>query len=351
MTTWQMPHEGHEQERLWLAWPTSGYTLGETETEIDEARSTWAAVANAASEFEPVTVVVNPGDAAIARRHLSSAIELFEAPLNDAWMRDIGPSFVIGDDGSLGAVNFVFNGWGQQEWASWEHDQHIGRIIAEAAGATRIDSDLVNEGGGIQVDGSGTVVLTETVQLDPGRNPDWSRSEVEAELARTIGTDQFLWLPRGLTRDHDTFGTRGHSDILAAFITPDVLVMHEQPDETHPDHEITRTNRQIAEAFFRDQGRPVEIVALPAPTTLRDAEGWVDYSYINHVVINGAVLACSFNDPRDDAAQQILTDLYAGREVIGIDARPLFARGGGIHCITQQQPKIAPPVTVAHPQR
>lgn len=340
MTTWRMPIEGHEQERLWLAWPTSGYTLGDTESEADEARRTWAAVANAAGEHEAVTVVVNPGDEEIARRHLSGQIDLLTAPLDDAWMRDIGPSFVIGDDGSLGAVDFVFNGWGGQEWASWGRDQHIGRIVAEASGAVRVPSEMVNEGGGIQVDGTGRVVLTETVQLDPGRNPGWSKERVEAELGRTIGATSALWLPRGLFRDHDTFGTRGHSDILAVFPTPELLLMHRQDAESHPDHEIARANREAAERYRIETAAGFEIVDLPAPEALRDDEGFVDYSYINHVVINGAVLACAFDDPADDRALGVLREAYPGREVIGVDARPLFARGGGIHCITQQQPRV-----------
>lgn len=340
MTTWRMPIESHEHERLWMAWPTSGYTLGETETEVLEARETWAAVANAASECEPVSIVVNPGDERVAAKHLSGAIERVIAPLDDAWMRDIGPSFVLGDDGQLGAVNFVFNGWGQQDWASWDNDQHIGKIVAEAAGAALIDSQLVNEGGGIQVDGTGQVVLTRTVQLDPGRNPDWTRQGVEEELTRTIGATNFLWLPRGLTRDHETYGTRGHSDILAAFTSPEVLLMHRQNSESHPDHRIARTNRGVAEQYIRDTSSSLEILDLPAPETLRDAEGFVDYSYINHVVLNGVVLACAFDDPADDRALATLREVYPGRDVVGIDARPLFARGGGIHCITQQQPKV-----------
>ncbi|WP_024356853.1 agmatine deiminase family protein [Leucobacter chironomi] len=341
MTTWRMPIEGHEQERLWLAWPTTGYTLGETEAEAHEARTTWAAVANTASEFEPVTVVVNPGDEEIAAKYLSAQVDRITAPLNDAWMRDIGPSFVIGDDGRLGAVNYVFNGWGGQDWAQWDKDQHIGRIVAEAAGAELVNSEMTNEGGGIQVDGTGRVVLTETVQLDPGRNPGWTKEQVEAELNRTIGTTSALWLPRGLTRDHDTFGTRGHSDILAAFATPDVLLMHRQDAESHPDHVIAKTNRAVAERYLADASAGFEIIDLPAPEALRDDEGFVDYSYINHVVLNGAVIACAFGDPADDRALATLREVYPGRTVVGIDARPLFARGGGIHCITQQQPKVA----------
>ncbi len=333
-----MPIEGHKQDRLWLAWPTTGYTLGDTEAEADEARTTWAAVANAASEYQPVAVVVNPGDDDVAKRYLSGAITLLSAPLNDAWMRDIGPSFVIGDNGQLGAVNFVFNGWGGQDWAEWDKDQHIGRFVAEAAGAELIDSDLVNEGGGIQVDGTGHVVLTETVQLDPGRNPKLTKQQVEAELERTIGATSALWLPRGLTRDHDLYGTRGHSDILAVFTSPDSLLMHSQTSAAHPDHRIAQINRETAERYVSDTSAGFEITDLPAPETLRDDEGYVDYSYINHVVINGAVLACAFGDPADDGALGVLREFYPGREVVGIDARPLFARGGGIHCITQQQP-------------
>jgi len=335
-----MPIEGHTQDRLWLAWPSSGYTLGDTAAEIEEARTTWAAVANAASEFQPVTVVVHPGDEAVAKRYLAGSITLLSAALNDAWMRDIGPSFVIGDNGKLGAVNFVFNGWGAQDWAEWDNDQHIGRIVAEAAGATLINSDMVNEGGGIQVDGTGHVVLTETVQLDPGRNPGMTKAEVEAELNRTIGTTSALWLPRGLERDHDTFGTRGHSDILAVFPTPEALLMHRQDNASHPDHRIAQVNREVAERYVSDVSAKFEIVDLPAPEVQKDEEGFVDYSYINHVVINDAVLACAFGDPADDRALGILREFYPDRKVIGIDARPLFARGGGIHCITQQQPSV-----------
>lgn len=340
ITSWKMPLEGHEQDRLWLAWPTTGYTLGDTEPEANEARTTWSQVANAASEFQPVTVVVNPGDEKTARKYLSAQIDTLTAPLNDAWMRDIGPSFVLGDDGTLGAVNFVFNGWGAQDWAQWDKDAHIGRIVAEAAGAQLVDSQMVNEGGGIQVDGTGHVVLTETVQLDPGRNPGYTKAQVEEELTRTIGTTSALWLPRGLTRDHDTFGTRGHSDILAAFSSPETLLMHRQDAGSHPDHEIARENRSRAEQYRADTSASFTVLDMPAPDALRDSDGFVDYSYINHVVINGAVLACAFDDPADDRALGILRDVYPGRAVVGIDARPLFARGGGIHCITQQQPKV-----------
>lgn len=338
-----MPAEWAPHERTWMAWPTSGYTVGDTEAEAEEARQTWAAVANAIVAFEPVTMVVDPRDVDVAPRYLAAAVETLVAPLNDAWMRDIGPTFVVGDgpDGpQLGAVDWVFNGWGAQDWASWDLDRHIGRIVAEASGAERIPSALVNEGGGIHVDGTGTVLATTTVQLDPGRNPDLSPADVEVEFARTLGTTRTVWLPRGLTRDSQRFGTRGHVDIVAAFTESGALLVHEQPDESHPDAEVGREVVAALEQQAHADGTPFEIIRVPAPTVLRDEEGWVDYSYINHLVVNGGVIACSFGDARDAAAAQILADAYPGRTVVQVDARPLFARGGGIHCITQQQPAL-----------
>ncbi|MBU3749904.1 MAG: agmatine deiminase family protein, partial [Mycobacterium sp.] len=233
----------------------------------------------------------------------------------------------------------VFNGWGAQDWARWDRDAEIGRLVAEAAGVPVVDSGLVNEGGGIHVDGEGTVLLTETVQLDPGRNPGLNRGDVEVELARTIGATHAVWLPRGLTRDAERFGTRGHVDIVAAITAPGRLLLHTQRDSAHPDHLVSREIRAVLEASSDAAGRAWEIVEMPAPATLTDAEGYVDYSYINHLVVNGGVIACGFGDPNDRAAESILAEQYPGRRVVSVDARPLFERGGGIHCITQQQPQ------------
>jgi agmatine deiminase len=336
--TWTMPHEGTRQERLWVAWPSRGYTLGDTTEDAAMARRTWAAVANAAADYQPVTVVAAPKDVDIARHHLSKAIDIRSREIDDAWIRDSGPSFVRDESGALGAVTWIFNGWGQQAWASWEHDARLGPAVAEWAGAERVDSDLVNEGGGIHVDGLGTVLVTETVQRDPGRNPGWTRARIEAEFARTIGASTVVWLPRGLTRDSDTFGTRGHVDIVATIPSPGRVLLHDQRDEAHPDHAVTAEIRAVLSAAIDARGEPFEIVELPAPAVLQDAGGFVDFSYVNHVLVNGAVIACSFDDPHDGQAVAILRDAYPGREIVTVDARPLFERGGGIHCITQQQP-------------
>jgi agmatine deiminase len=116
--------------------------------------------------------------------------------------------------------------------------------------------------------------------------------------------------------------------------------MHDQRDPSHPDFAVSREVRETLSTAVDAAGRALEVVDLPAPETLRDDEGWVDYSYVNHHLVNGGVIACTFGDPGDVVALDILRDQYPGREVVGVDARPLFARGGGIHCITQQQPAL-----------
>ncbi|WP_309129708.1 agmatine deiminase family protein [Microbacterium sp.] len=340
---WRMPAETGEHERIWMAFPREGVTLGDTAELRREGYDAWTAVANAVADFTPVTMLVDPTELSRARRSLSQGIEVVEAPVDEFWMRDSGPTFVVDDErpGVLGAVDWVFNGWGAPEWAEWHRSAEHARIVAAHTGAELISSALVNEGGGIHVDGEGTVLLTETVQLDPRRNPYLDRGRVEAEMRRTIGAEKAIWLPRGLTRDYDEFGTNGHVDIVATIPSPGRLLLHAQPDPAHPDHEVAAQLRMHLAAQTDAAGRSFEIVDLPAPQTLRDDEGFVDWSYVNHLVTNGGVIACGFGDEQADAtARAILSDAYPGRTVVSVDARPLFDRGGGIHCITQQQPAL-----------
>ena len=340
--TWRMPHEGAPHERTWMAFPRAGLTLGEGEAWQETAYRAWSDVALAIARFEPVTMLVDPTETARARGLLGSAVEIVETPLDEFWMRDVGPTFVIDDERPdvLGAVDWIFNGWGAPAWAQWEASALVARSVAAEIGAERISSVLVNEGGGIHVDGEGTVLLTETVQLDPNRNPFTDKDRVEAEMARTLGAEKAIWLPRGLTRDYDEFGTRGHVDIVAAFSSPGTLLLHSQDDPAHPDFAVTRDLKALLREQTDAAGRPLEIIDVPAPTTLRDDEGYVDWSYINHLVVDDGVIACGFGEEAADTrAREILAGAYPDREVVTVDARAIFARGGGIHCITQQQPK------------
>ena len=323
-----MPPEWAKHERTWLAWPAADYAQEE------DAYLAWSEVANTAAEYEPVTVLVDPKHYEIAKKYLSASIELVVCPLDDSWIRDSGATFVFANN-ELAAVNWVFNGWGAQSWSNYEQDAKVATFMANHVAAKLINSDLVNEGGGIHTNGNGLLLATETVQLGIERNPDWTRLEVEAELNSKLGTEKVIWIRRGLTRDYETFGTKGHIDIVACFADESTLLVHDQQNESHPDYSVTH------EVISRlEEQTDCRIVKVPAPKVLKDDLGFVDYSYINHYILNDAVLLCAFDDPKDQVAKGILEEVYPGREIRLIDARPIFDRGGGIHCITQQQPAV-----------
>ena len=337
---WKMLAETAPLERVWMAFPLECFSLGD---DPETTYAAWTATAHAIAEFVPVTMVVDPSESLRAARMLGSHIERAEAPLDDFWMRDIGPTFVVDDQrpGRLGAVDWIYNGWGAQHWAKWHNDREIARLVAEGAGAEVVSSLLVNEGGAIHTDGEGTVLVTETVQLDPARNPYADKRSVEAELARTLGAEKVIWLPRGLTRDYEDLGTRGHVDMVAVLPAPGVLLLHRQDNPNHPDHAVTSALKELLSGLTDARGRTFDIVDLPAPEAQRDDDGFVDFNYVNHLVANDGVIACAFNEPAADArAADVLKSVYPDRIVSTIDARPIMSRGGGIHCITQQQPKV-----------
>ncbi|MCB4209089.1 agmatine/peptidylarginine deiminase [Arthrobacter sp. UM1] len=387
-----MPPEWAPHEATWMAYPTANQTFGpEGGEDLERARAAWGRVLRVIEKYEPVRLAVDPADADDAARRFADllpdagraplgeepsarassegdpsggdasggdasggapsggassggessghGLALVEIPLDDAWMRDSGPSFVHRADGSLAGVDWTFNGWGAQEWAAWDKDAQVGRAVAREAGVEAESTGLVNEGGGFHIDGRGTVLLTETVQMDPGRNPGRSREEIEREIHARLGTRRAVWLPRGLTRDYDEFGTRGHVDIVAAFTESGTVLLHRQDAESHPDHAVTRELKGVLASAQDARGEALRVVDVPAPSALTDDDGEsTDWSYINHYVGNGFVALCAFDDPADAEAKRNLEEAYPGRTVELVDARDVFRFGGGIHCITQQQP-------------
>jgi agmatine deiminase len=337
-----MPAEWEAHERTWMAFPPPNATFGDEGSDtLLAARRTWATVARVIARHEPVTLLAGNGQVEIARTMLgdeAGRIDIVEVAIDDAWLRDSGPSFVRTDKGELAAVNWIFNGWGGQDWAAWGRDAQVATSVARLAGVPVLDSKLTNEGGGFHVDGEGTVLLTETVQRDPGRNPGWTRADVEAELHAHLGTSTAIWLPRGLTRDYDRFGTRGHVDIVACFVRPGVVAVHSQRDRAHPDFEVSAEAVELLSTTTDARDRRLSVIEVPAPAVLEVDGGPADYSYINHLVANGAVIVGTFDDPHDAQSLQVLSDAYPGRTIEAVDARGIFANGGGVHCITQQQP-------------
>lgn len=334
-----MPAEWAPHIATWMQFPTGNFTFGPSGSgSLVRYQRKWAEVANVVSRFEPVLMVVHPEDLDSARSLLGDGVEILVDHIDDAWARDSGPTFLRSASGELGAVHWRFNAWGQGDHMSHEHDSVIGGVIARASGARVFGSEMVNEGGGMHVDGNGTVMITRTVQLDPDRNPGWTEEQVESELSRCLGTDHVIWLERGLTKDYDDFGTSGHVDILATFTPAGLVLVHVQADPSHPDHAVSAELLATLRSACDAQGEALRIVEVPAPVTTHDDEGIVDWSYINHYVCNGAVIMCTFDDPNDDAAASTLASAYPGREIVRIDSREIFECGGGIHCITQQVP-------------
>ena len=168
-------------------------------------------------------------------------------------------------------------------------------------------------------------------------------SQEDAVEDGMLRPERAVWLPRGLTRDYEELGTRGHVDMVAAIPSPGTILLHDQRDPEHPDFAVSRQLREVLEGTTDAAGRRWEIIDLPAPEQLRDGEGFVDWSYANHLVVNDGVISCGYGDEVADArARDILSAAYPGRRVVTVDARPILSRGGGIHCITQQQPAAGP---------
>ena len=336
-----MPPEWAPHARTWMEFPPVNEGFGDgTDGLLSTVRDVWASVANTINRFEPVSLVCNLGDGDVARSMVDDSIAIHETPIGDSWARDSGPTFLTHPDGRLGATHWKFNAWGDAGFSNYTDEQHVGAFIAGLAGAELFSSPMVNEGGGIHVDGEGTVLCTTTVQLDPGRNPTMNVESVETEFKAYLGVSKAIWLPRGLTKDYDRFGTRGHVDICVCFVRPGVLLAHRQTDPSHPDFEVSNEYIELLRGSTDANGRELEVIEVPAPVQTHADGELVDWSYLNHYICNGAVILCSFDDPNDDIAASILEGLYPGREIVLHDARNIFASGGGIHCITQQQPKF-----------
>ncbi|MFZ0323707.1 MAG: agmatine deiminase family protein [Actinomycetes bacterium] len=343
MATYRMPAEWAAHSRTWLSFPPAG---GYVQASGADAVQAWAAVANAIVDFEPVSVLATAESVAQALDMLDPRISVMQADLDDAWLRDNGPTFVVGDDGTLGAVHWRFNAWGQIGNDAYLADAAVGAFVADLAGAKVMASPMVNEGGGICVDGEGTVIVTETVQLHQNRNPGWTKADVEAELARTIGATTCIWLTRGLMGDMQEFrpevGTNGHVDVLAAFVRPGVVVVHQQSDPDHYDHAVMGENLERLRAARDAHGRRLEIIPIEAPVPCIEDGVAIDHSYINFSFVNNGIVMCSYGDQAsDDQARRTLQELFPDRRIVDVDARPIFRNGGGVHCITQQQPAVA----------
>lgn len=326
-----MPAEWAPHKRTWLAWPCRADLWGK---HLDDAKLAYAGVAQAIAAFEPVTVLARPDLTADASLHCGKGISVLPMPQDDSWVRDTGPSFLVSDDGRLGGVAWTFNGWGEV-YADHAEDAAMGRRMLEHLGAEIFSSSLVLEGGGVHVDGEGTALVCEHSVLEPLRNPGMNRAEAERELADMLGVDTVIWLTDSLADDE----TKGHVDNLAIFTSPGKVLALDPATASDADRPGLERNLEILRTATDARGRQLEVTLVPLPKPKQRDDGRVlTLTYINFYLCNGAVIVPLFEDAADDAAHRVIAQAFPDRRLVSVDATALLQGGGGIHCITLQQP-------------
>ena len=329
-----MPAEWQKHERCWMAWPCNSDLWPNG---LQRAQAAYAEVANAINQFEPLTMMLKPDDVDTARTSLATAIELVPMTLDDSWMRDFGPTFVVDNDNQQKAgINWQFNGWGNR--FPCDKDKHVAKNLLEDLQIECVDSSIVNEGGAIHVDGEGTCLLTENVQLNTNRNKNHSRDDIEAEISRCLGIEKFIWFPIGLTDDH----TDGHVDQFACFFKPGAVLALTTNDKSDSNYDRLQTNLDILRSSTDAKGRTLTVVEVPQPEAEWDANGdRLGKSYINFYIANGGVVMPGYSDQVSDLqASRIIAKCFPDRRLVQVDCREIVLGGGNIHCITQQEPEL-----------
>jgi agmatine deiminase len=347
-----MPAEFEPHSGCWMAWPerTDNWRLG-----AKPAQRAFAAVAEAIAVSEPVTMAVSDRQFERCRSLLSPAVRVVEVSTDDAWLRDTGPTFVVDGAGGRRGVDWRFNAWGGLEgglYFPWDRDDRVAAKVLEVEGDERYRAPLVLEGGAIHVDGEGTVLTTEQCLLNPNRNPELTREQVEGHLRDYLGAEKVIWLSSGVYEDE----TDGHVDNIACFAAPGVALLTWTEDESDPQQAISRDARERLQAATDAKGRSIEVVLLPSPgpltisaeeaagvdlvegTAPRRAGDRLAGSYVNFYIGNSRIVHPLLDERHDERAAEVLRDCSPEREVVGVAAREILLGGGNVHCITQQVP-------------
>jgi agmatine deiminase len=324
-----MPGEFVEHSCCWMAWPCRE---GMWADEVQVAQE-YANVANTIARFEPVMMVVPPHRLAQARALLGDNVTVIEMPIDDSWARDSGPNFLINQAGELAGSKWQFNAWGNK-YDPYDKDAKMGSLILKHAGVHEFTSQMFAEGGAITVDGEGTVITTESCLLNHNRNPGWSKKEVSDELCRTLGAEKVIWLPG----DVEETETDGHVDGTAAFIEPGRVLIEINSNKADPHYAVCQENLDAMKGQTDARGRKIEIELINEGHYSPDVWNEGCSSYVNSYLANGAVIVSGYGYDRDEAAVEAWQKLYPEREVVMVQIDQIAKGGGGIHCITQQQP-------------
>jgi len=324
-----MPAEWAPHAATYMEWPTRLDLWGDL---FADAKRDYAEVANAIAGFEPVVMVANPEQVDEARRHLSDGVEILPIPIDDSWMRDNGPVFVTDGRGRVALIHFRFNSWGGK-FLPYDRDAEVPRHVASHLGMRRYEAPMVLEGGSFFVDGEGTLLTTEQCLLNPNRNPQMTREQIEQTLRDYLGVDVIVWLGQGHSTDRDT---DGHIDGVLQYVRPGVVMLLAPADPQDPDHEPGAENLRRLRSARDARDRAFEVIPFdPGPPN--------GLSYMNFYLPNGGVVVPVAGDPEEDepALAQIRA-AFPDREVVPVSGWTIHEGGGGPHCITQQRPVGVP---------
>jgi agmatine deiminase len=304
---------------------------------MDQAKQAYVEVAHAINQFEPVKMTCHPEDAEEAQMMCGPKIEIISLPIDDSWTRDSGPTFVIDRKGRIAGIDWEFNQWGA-DYPDCEDDADFARALLNHSDIEHFKATFVLEGGSIHVDGDGTLITTEQCLLHPNRNPELDQEEIEQLLREYLNVHSILWLGEGLMDDE----TDGHVDNLACFIKPGAVMALICNDPEDENYEVLQDNLLRLKHAKDARERNLEIVTVEQPKARWKEDERLAQSYINFYLPNQGIVIPAFNDPqRDESARATFEKIFPSRKIIQLDAQEIVMGGGGIHCITQQQPKVA----------
>lgn len=346
-----MPAEWERHEATWLAWP---HNESDWPDKLDTIRWVYGEMVRKISAGEHVRMLVRSrAEAKFAGRYLKRAhcdlkrVQFIVHPTNRGWMRDSGPTFVKdqkskaqGPKAETAIIHFHFNGWAK--YRDWRLDTRVPATAASVLKKRLFDAhvngmDFVLEGGGVEVNGRGTLLTTEECYLDPRiqvRNPGISKRQYEEAFRQYLGAKNVLWLRRGPAGDD----THGHIDDICRFVNPKTVVLIKENNRRDINYKPLAENWERVRDFRLENGIKPEVVPIPMPAPLYYGRWRLPASYANFYICNAAVLVPTFNDPNDRVALGTLAELFRDRPVVGIHAVDLVLGCGSLHCLTQQQP-------------
>jgi agmatine deiminase len=329
-----MPAEWAPHAATWLAWPHNRKTWP---GKFEPIPDVWADLVRTLARYEQVNVLAG-GEAVMdeARRLIGHVpgVTLYDIHTNDAWARDHGPTLLT-SDGKLppAMVDWEYNAWGGK-YPPFDADNRVPEQIARLQGRRRFTPGIVMEGGAIDVNGWGTLLTTEQCLLNPNRNPGLPRAEVERYLCDYLGVRHVIWLKEGIVGDD----TDGHIDELARFVNPTTVAAALEANPEDENHAALQANFEVLSLACDQDGRRLEVVAIPMPRALHHDGQRLPASYMNFYIANGVVIVPQFDDPADAVAIETLRRLFPDRDVIGLRAVDLVWGLGAFHCIAQQEP-------------